>query len=218
VVSRKSWNRENHARVRQAELNHDHESLTQNSSSKTIDELRGSHVVAYFYMSSGRLHSASDVTASLLRQLCLPRNLVPKRLKHIYDRSNGASSHLVTLDDLIEALEETSRDIHYPIIIVLDALDEVNMHDQGDFAKLISNLKGIPWKFLVTSRSAQDSLSNDCDGCSHLSITDKDVATDIRHYVGGVLKDNGAVDGILSRDPRYRTEVIDTLTTRSNGM
>lgn len=169
-------------------------------------------------MSSGRLHSASEVTASLLRQLCLPRNLVPKRLKHIYERSNGASNRLVTLDDLIEALKETARDIHYPIIIVLDALDEVNMHDQGNFAKLVSNLKRIPWKFLITSRSAQGSLSNVCDGCSHLSITDENVSTDIRHYVGGVLKDNGAVDGILSRDPTFRSEVIDTLTTRSNGM
>lgn len=169
-------------------------------------------------MSSGRSHSASDVTTSLLRQLCLPLHIIPERLEYIYERSNGDSDRHLQLDDLIEALKETSRDIHQPTMIVLDALDEVNMRDQTDFAKVISSLKATSWKFLITSRSAQDILPQVCDGCSYLNIADEDVATDIRYFVDSALKENGAVDAILSRDPDFRSEVIETLTTRSNGL
>ncbi len=169
-------------------------------------------------MSSGRLHSASAVTTSLLRQLCLPFHLIPQRLQHIYERSNGESDRRMRLDDLIEALKEASRDIRQPIMIVLDALDVVNMRDPMEFTKVISSLKGTSWKFFITSRSAQDILPNVCDGCSYLSIADEKVAMDIRYFVDSALKDNEAVDSILSRHPDFRSEVIDTLTTHSNGM
>lgn len=169
-------------------------------------------------MSSGGSHSASDVTTSLLRQLCLPFHVIPERLEHIYERSNGDSDRQLKLDDVIEALKETSRDIHQPTMIVLDALDEINMRDRTDFAKVISSLKATSWKFLITSRSAQDILPNVCDDCSYFSIADEDIATDIRYFVDSALKENGAVDRILSGDPGFRSEVIDTLTTRSSGM
>lgn len=93
-------------------------------------------------MSSGAgLHSATDVTASLLRQLCLSFHIVPGRLKQLYDRSDREPNIRLELDDMLEALRETSRDIDQPIMIVMDGLDGCNMREQKEFVKLLTGLK-----------------------------------------------------------------------------
>ena len=167
--------------------------------------------------SGGRLHSATDVTASLLRQLCLPFHIVPKRLKQLYEQSDREANTPLELDDMLEALRETSRYIDQPIMIVMDGLDECNMREQKDFIKVITSLKETSWKSLVTSRFDQDILSKACDGCSQFSIKDDNVESDIRNFVDAALRCNEPVDNMLS-DRDFRSEVIETLTSRAHGM
>lgn len=167
--------------------------------------------------SGGRLHSATDVIASLLRQLCLSFRIVPRRLKQLRERSDRGSSAQLELDDMLEALRETSRDIDQPIVIVVDGLDDCNMREQKDFIKILVGLKETSWKSLVTSRFEQDLLSKACQGCSQFSIKDDNVENDIRNFVESALRGNEPVDNMLS-DEAFRLEVIETLTSRAHGM
>lgn len=165
----------------------------------------------------GRPYSATDVVASLLRQLCLSYNIVPRRLERLYERSDRKSSIQLELDDLLEAMRETSRDIREPVIIVMDGFDECNVREPKDFVKVFIGLEQTSWKFLITSRSGQDLLprSNKC--CSQLSITDDTVENDIGNFVDSALRWNEPVDNLLS-DRAFRLEVIETLTHRAHGM
>ena len=167
--------------------------------------------------SGGRVHSATDLTASLLRQLCLPFHIAPRRLIQLYERSDHKTNMRLELDDMLEALRETSRDIDQPVIVVIDGLDECNMLEQKDFIKVLTGLKETSWKSLVTSRFDHDIVTKACEGCTHFSITDDNVANDIRIFVESVLRGNEPVDNMLS-DQTFRSEVIETLTSRAQGM
>lgn len=135
----------------------------------------------------------------------------------ISDESRVKSNTLLELDDMLEALRETSREIDQPIMIVTDGLDECNMNERKDFIKILTGLKKTSWKSLVTSRFDQDVLSQAYDGCSEFSIKDENVEDDIRVFVDSALRGNEPVDNMLS-DRAFRSEVIETLTSRAHGM
>ncbi|KAK3167401.1 hypothetical protein OEA41_010528 [Lepraria neglecta] len=64
--------------------------------SMIIDKLRHQldyEFVAYFFMRSAHPHSAFEVAANLLRQLCVHFHVVPKPLQQFYERSNGEPDH-----------------------------------------------------------------------------------------------------------------------------
>lgn len=185
--------------------------------SKIIDTLGTSHFVAYVYMGSGGPYSAPDVVASLLRQLCLSYHIVPRRLEQLYERSDRESHIQLKLDDILDVMREASRDIREPVTIVLDGLDECNVREPKDFAKVFTGLEGIPCQFFVTSRSTQDILSKAKEGCSQFLITEDNVENDIRNFVDSALRWNEPVDSMLS-DRVFRLEVIETLTRRAHGM
>ena len=157
--------------------------------------------------SGGRLHSATDVVASLLRQLCLSFHMVTRRLKQLYKRSDHETNVWLELNDMLKALRETSQDINQPIVIVIDGLDG----EQKDFIKILTCLKETSWKILVTSRFEQDIVSKACKGCLQFSIKDDDnVRNDIRNFVDSALRGNEPVENLLS-DGEFRSEVIKTL-------
>ncbi len=106
--------------------------------------------------SGGRVHSASDVIASLLKQLCMTFHIVPRRLKELYERSELEPNIRLELDDMLEALRETSRDIDQPIVIEIEGLDECNIREQEGFIRIVTGLKERSWTSLVTSRFEQD--------------------------------------------------------------
>ena len=56
------------------------------------------------------------------------------------------------------------------------------------------------------------------DRTSHQHIAETDVRYDIRHFVDRVIKEDAAIDHMLSGHPDFRSELIETLTTCSNGM
>jgi hypothetical protein len=166
--------------------------------------------------SGGKLHSATDVAASLLRQLCLQFHIVPERLRQLYEQSGRESNAPLELEDMLEALIEASRGIDQPVMIVLDALDECNMREQKEFVKVLSSLKETSWKSLVTSRLDQDILSRAYDGCYQFSIKDDNVENDIRNFVDTAVRGNEPV-GTMLRDRDLRLEVTETLTSRARG-
>ena len=169
-------------------------------------------------MGSGGPYSASAVIKSLLRQLCLPTQLVPPRLIHVHESSQGDSDRRLELEDLFAALEEVSWNIEHPVLIVIDALDEPNMDDQKDFSRILDSLQNASWKTVITSRSDRNILPNILDRslCFHMNETS--IENDIRYFVDNAIRADAATDRILSRHPATRCEVIDTLTKRSQGM
>ncbi len=169
-------------------------------------------------MSSGKLHSASDVVASLLRQLCLPFHIVPNRLQEIFQKTNGERGPKLGLEDLLEALREVSHSIYQPIIIIIDGLDETNIREQSDFVQVFESLKNTNWKCLVTSRDTQKFLPRGYDQFFKLIIEDDANKKDIGSFVESVLKEYEPVDTMLKSDPNLRSDLIRTLTVQAHGM
>ena len=188
------------------------------TSSKVIDQLQPSHVVAYFYMSCATLDSASDVVTSLLKQLCLPLHIVPDRLQQIFEQTNSEHGYKLGLKNSLEALMEAFHSIHQPVTIVIDGFDETNIRGQSDFAQVFKILKTTSAKFLVTSRSTQFVLPKAYDRFSEFVIEDDANAEDIRYFVAYVLKENKPVDRMLNGDPELRSELVNTLTSQARGM
>lgn len=173
-------------------------------------------------MSSGNLHSASDVVTSLLKQLCLLFNIVPDRLKQIFEQKKGEPDYRLELGDLLTALRETSCSIHQPITIVVDGLDESNIREQDNFVQVFDSLKDTSWKCLVTSRDnckdTRTPLPRAHDRFSEFTIGDHENERDIYNFVDGALKENEPIDKMLDSDPEFRSELIETLTSRAHGM
>ena len=168
-------------------------------------------------MGSGRLHSASDLVASLLKQLCLPFHLVPRRLRQIYDQSEDQRHLLLGLNDMLQALKETSQDIHQPVTIVVDGLDEVNMNERKHFVKVLASLKATSCNWLITSRPNQDVIRGALEGYSEFSIEELHLGLDIRNFVDSAMGGDKPVHTML-RDEALRCDVIETLTSRAQGM
>ena len=188
------------------------------TSSKVIDQLQPLHVVAYFYMSNVKLQSASDVVTSLLRQLCLPFHIVPARLQQMFEQTNSGHGCRLQLKDALGALQEASRSIHQPIIIIIDGLDETNIPEQSDFVQVFDSLKDTSTKCLVTSRGTQYVLPKAYNSSSEFVIDDQANRRDIHNFVECVLEENKPVKRMLNDDPKLREEVLDTLTSRAHGM
>lgn len=169
-------------------------------------------------MGSGKVHPASDVVTSLLRQLCLRFHIVPDRLRQIFERTNGEPSYRLELEDLLEALRETSRSIFQQVTIIIDGLDEINIRGQSDFVKVFDGLKDTSWKCLVTSRDTRDILPKAYNRFSEFVIGDHANEKDIYNFVESVLRENEPVDRMLGGDPELRSDLIDTLTKRAHGM
>lgn len=163
------------------------------------------------------MHSALDLVTSLLKQLCLLSHIVPRRLKEVYDRSEDQAHLQLVLDDMLEAFKETSQDIHQPITIVVDGLDEVNMDGQKDMVKVLTSLKETSCNCLFTSRFDQGILLGALEGCSEFSIQNSHLVDDIRNFVDGALRGDKAVHEML-RDESLRSDVVFTLSSCANGM
>ena len=175
-------------------------------------------MVAYFYMGSGRLYSASEIVTSLLRQLCLRFGIVPDRLRQIHERTNDEPSYRSELGDLLEALREVSRSIHQQVTLIIDGLDEINIRKQSDFVKVFNSIKDMCWKCLVTSRDPRGFFSEAYNRFSEFIIGDDANEKDIYNFVKSVLRENEPIDRMLGSDPKFRSELINTLTLRSHGM
>ena len=169
-------------------------------------------------MGKERLHPVSDVVASLLEQLCLPFRTVPDKLWQVYEESKDQDSSKPHIDDMIEALEQSSRGINQSIVFVWDGVDEIDVSGRIGFGKFLASLKDLPWKTFITSRQNQHPPFPLLSGCSQFSIQDDDVKPDIRNIVDSAISGSKTVGRMLSDDAELRKEVIDTLTSRSHGL
>ena len=216
LAAGESRNRENDTSVSSIQPCFPYLLLKRLTRSKVIDQLQPQQVVAYFYMSSGRLHSAADIVTSLLRQLCLPFDIVPERLQQI--PTNGKDGYRLALADSLQALRETFDSIHEPITIVIDGLNKTNIREYSEFAQVFDSLKATSWRCLVTSRVNECVLSNSRSSFDEFVIEECLNQQDISNFVKGSLEANEPVDRILRSDPKLRSELIDTLTSSSRGM
>ena len=140
---------------------------------------------AYFYMGHGRVQSAWDVAAVLIKQLCIRSELVPQRLEKFYDHYGPGTQP--RLDDLLETIDELPNllDRSKDTTIFLDAWDEPNMRIVPDFEKLFHHITKLSWKVVVTSRKTKPStLTIDWIGFDMYDGTLIDLEAYIRNYLG----------------------------------
>lgn len=169
-------------------------------------------------MGSAKLHSASDVVTSLLKQLCLPLHIVPPRLQQIFEQTDNEHEYRLDLEDSLEALREAFHSIHQPATIIIDGLDETNIREQSDFVQVFNRLRGTPQKCLITSRGTQYILPKAYNSFFEFVIEDDANGQDIYNFVKCVLEENEPVDRMLKGDENLRSELLKTLTLRSHGM
>jgi len=169
-------------------------------------------------MSHGKLHSASEVTATLLKQLCLQRGIVPARFKQLYEHSKGGTGRLLRLEDMLSALKETSQAIDQPTVVIVDVLAEINMSQRQDSVRILDELRQTSWKCLVTSRSYQDVLTENPRAYTQFSIKEVGTTRDIQDFVERILAGNEPIDQMLSNQSDLRAELINTPTSRSHRM
>ena len=169
-------------------------------------------------MSSAKLHSASDVVTSLLKQLCLPLHIVPHRLQQIIEQTNSEHEYRLEIEDSLEALREVFHSVHQPITIIIDGFDETNIRERSDFVQVFNSLKDTPQKCLITSRDTQYVLPKAFNSFSEFVIEDDANEEDIYNFVRCVLAENEPVDRMLKGDEELRLELLHTLTLRSHGM
>ncbi|KAG8530531.1 uncharacterized protein KY384_005034 [Bacidia gigantensis] len=161
-------------------------------------------------------YSASDITASLLKQLCLLGEFLPRCLNEAYSQSGGCPTQLPELGILLRALEETSQELRGPIVIVIDGLD--NLPDGKEATDFFRALKYTSWKIILTSRPDQVILEKVCSGCYRKRIQDEDLAGDIRKFVDGSISKNQAFNRMLDDSSNLRQEIIETVTSKSQGL
>ena len=169
-------------------------------------------------MGSDKLYSASEIVTNLLRQLCLQFGIVPDRLRQMFERINDEPSYRLELDDLLEALRDSSRSIRQQVTLIIDGLDEINIRNPSDFVKVFNSIKDMSWKCLVTSRDTRGFFSEAYNRFSEFIIGDDANEKDIHNFVKSVLEENEPIDRMLDGDPKFRSELINTLTLRAHGM
>ena len=175
------------------------------------------HVVAYFYMNHGIIHSASDLVISLLEQLYPRLRNESSRLQQIFGQTIGKTAPRLSFEKLLEALKEVINSTSQQITVVMDGLDETYTCEQNEFLQIFDSLKDTFWKCLVTSRAARDILLVANEDVDEFTMGDDANEEDIRKLVKKVLTWSEPIDRILESDKILRSRLENTLTLRAHG-
>ena len=84
--------------------------------------------------------------------------------------------------------------------------------------KVFNSLKDMSWKCLVTSRDTRGFFSKAYNRFSEFVIADDANEKDIHKFTKSVLAENEPTERISDSDPEFRSQLINTLTLRANGM
>jgi hypothetical protein len=170
-------------------------------------------------MGHGRVQTAWDVAAVLLKQLCAQLDTDPKQLEELYDQ-HGATVQ-PSLDALLEAMSKLLQSLTptKKVFILLDAWDDSNMRNKSEFDKLFHLIISLPWKFFITSRTKPPSVITHrgdwiqfdmCDGSS----------IDLEIFIRDRLRRNISLSdlSLLDSDSSLMEIVVQIVLQKSDGM
>lgn len=184
-----------------------------NKSSLVIDKIRhtirqSNACIAYIYFDykSGEIQTGDHVVRTLLKQLLLPLDLVPRDLEGVYDECR---SRLKDLDKAIFVRQLLSTAAAFSsVYIILDALDECTSGTLEEIIGLLRQFKDRGIKVLCTFRPFLN-LRVGLDVSVH-SIGAHD--EDVRNYLS--IRLNKA----WPHNKCLRNKIIDRLAEGANGM
>ena len=172
---------------------------------------------AYFKYDVPEHQNSSTILSSFIKQLCYALEEVPDHLLKLceeFDPCYPSNGRFITeLQALIEMYQE--------VFIVIDALDECNIHYREDFietlSKLIVTLPCI--KIFITSRRERD-IENafTAQRTPVIPIEARDVGKDIDEFVRGRVEEWVRDKKLYIKSEELRKKVIDTLIDGANGM
>jgi hypothetical protein len=160
----------------------------------------------YFDYKNREAQSGDHVVRTLLKQLLLSSDLIPRELEASYD---DYYSHFKTPDSAIFRRQLLSITTTFSLVyITLDALDECSSEALNDIFTLIHNFKDSGIKIFCTSRPHLN-LQEQLDTPFIHSIGAHD--EDVRNYLSIRLNRE------WGHNKRFREPVIDRLTKDAKG-
>ncbi|KAJ9155746.1 1-alkyl-2-acetylglycerophosphocholine esterase [Pleurostoma richardsiae] len=195
--------------------------------SLVVDELRGHEHIAYFYCirdpAEPQRAQCDKVLGSLVRQLAslgVDKPILPPVVEHYKDAIAGFSGfddQAWTTDECADVLLQLVAE--YPaVILILDALDEMNQEDRQELLDVLSRIlqeSSTLIKVFISSRDNQD-IALYLRGTPNVYIEADDNAEDISSFIENRLQAARLLHGKLPGD--LRDEIVSTLLTHAQGM
>lgn len=196
-------------------------------SSQVIDKLASSSHsqgatsrIAYFYMVSGKLHTAADIAHSILVQLDVDRITLEDDEGYDFGHRSISRPKTMPLGPILEAFNRLSGSLGGPIYVCIDALDDENVQFPDDFHRLLEKLVSLNWKLFLTRRVGDSWVdARGLTGKSHTIQMDSSLTMDdISVLVKGALS-NYQMTHSNSRLPRALTSEVEQYVKKaSDGM
>ncbi|RWA13845.1 hypothetical protein EKO27_g1241 [Xylaria grammica] len=171
----------------------------------------------YYCLYSRKIDETVPFIRWVLRQLCKQKqNLILPKIEEAYERETPLS-----VDDLLDCLEQVSLMYDNGVYIIVDAVDESKNREK--FLKVLSRI-GTDERFrkvslLITSREEADIMGPIRQlgtSCTCISMSNRNVREDLKRYVHEQL----IKIPIFNRldDAAFLNEVELILTSKANGM
>lgn len=184
-----------------------------------LDDLCG---IAFIYFNHQEVHKSTKILATLIKQLCRKKKVLPDHLKRFYE-SYSQNVEIPSLENLQDQFIQLSQTFGQ-VFVVVDALDECA--DRVDFLPVITTLareSSCKFKVFVTSRRERDIVASFTKPSPPHTRTfpiieiqatkvDADIATFVRFQVAN------RTDNICDITQGLRIRIVDALVSKSNGM
>ena len=138
--------------------------------------------------------TASTLVGSLLAQLCVQIDDFPVDIQHEYQKVNPGGQLKTSSPGaqvVVEAILSLSQ--QYCITLFIDAVDEIDNKEELLDAIETLTLRSTSIKFLVSSRSTMEMLSEFSGKTVHIDLGNKiqEIDQDISLYINGRLRSDG---------------------------
>jgi len=173
----------------------------------TIHQSNISIAYVYFDYQNEDAQSGDYVVRTLLKQLLLPTDLIPRELEQVYE---DCCSHSKSPDKAFFIQQLSSAAAKFSsVYIMLDALDECSLKTLNDIISLIHQFKASTLKFFCTFRPNLINLGKQLGVSTIYSIAAHD--DDIRNYLSIRLKRE------WRHGKHFPEQIIERLVTAAEG-
>jgi len=157
-----------------------------------------------------------NIVGSILQQLLRFHNGLPQSIINLHDKHQNKGTR-PSLWEITNCLKEVIT-LFSDVFIIVDALDE---YDEGDGTRdiLTGELRGLVTlpntHVLVTSRWLTN-IERTFEGCLRLEIRATD--QDVTKYVEKRIESSSRLQRRMQEDSRLKTEIVETVVERCQGM
>ena len=189
------------------------------SSSKVVDHLQQEYhhqnvAVLCIYCSYSARHTHQDLLASLLKQLAQKRPVISEAINKLYD-SHSRKGTPVTFSEIMQELKSELQ-TYNRVYIVIDALDECPRKTRETLLQNLQSLLGTPGTVNLMITARPNTIIKEVQKTQHLEIRADDA--DVRRYVQGRINHSSDLQELVKPDSELEAMVIETLTSKANGM